>query len=106
MSVGLRDFVHIIMSLSILIMVENHIEFSRVSFSIHYLPKVHSKLRSLHNNTLNIQGKGCAWICMYFYTDSSHKFPLINMIPKLMLKALKSYTYIVVKWVIVVIFPT
>ena len=61
MSVGLRDFVHIIMSLSILIMVENHIEFSRVSFSIHYLPKVHSKLRSLHNNTLNIQGKGCAW---------------------------------------------
>ena len=41
-----------------------------------------------------------------YYTDSSHNMPLINMIPKLMLKALKSYTYIVVKWVIVVIFPT
>ena len=89
MSVGLRDFVHIIMSLSILIMVENHIEFSRVSFSIHYLPKVHSKLRSLHNNTLNIQGKGFVHGDMYFYTDSSHNIPLItNMIPKLMLELL------------------
>ena len=97
MSVGLRDFVHIIMSLSILIMVENHIEFSRVSFSIHYLPKVHSKLRSLHNNTLSIQGKGFVHGDMYFYTDSSHNIPLItNMIPKLMKKMVtmkKQYKY-------------
>ena len=81
MSVGLRDFVHIIMSLSILIMVENHIEFSRVSFSIHYLPKVHSKLRSLHNNTLNIQGKGC----LDMYTDSLYNVSLINKVLKKML---------------------
>ena len=29
-----------------------------------------------------------------YYTDSSHNIPLINMLPKLMLKALKPYTYL------------